>query len=210
MLYRILTFLGQPMIWIWLKKINGKTNIPKNSGFIVTSNHVSFLDPMIIPMVFEMQFKKQVCYLGKKELFEPKLGKFFHNTVGTIPIDRKGKDKSALKSAIKALKDNKIIGIFPEGGRSRTGKLQKAKTGAVRLAIWSKKPILPIGILGTFDLWPPNKKIFILQKKAILNIGKPIFLSKYYKKPITKKILREATNKVMKEIAYLSNQKYTY
>jgi 1-acyl-sn-glycerol-3-phosphate acyltransferase len=148
--------------------------------------------------------------LGKKELFETWIGKKIHNAVGTIPIDRKGKDKKALEKALDALKKGKIVGIFPEGGRTRTGKLNKGKTGVARLALWAKVPVIPIGIKGSYKIWSAHQKIFKFKKAIYINIGKPMYFNKYYNKKFTKKLLRKITDQIMKEIARLTNQKYNF
>ena len=115
----------------------------------------------------------------------------------------------ALKWAIKALKDGKVIGIYPEGTRSLTGKLQKAKTGVARLALAAKVPVVPVGLIGMFEILP--KGCYIPKfKRATINIGNPIYFKKYYNKKINNKILNEITTKIMNEIAKLSNQKYNF
>ena len=95
--------------------------------------------------------------------------------------DRQAGGKEALKWAVKALKQGKIIAIHPEGTRSLTGKLQKGKTGVVRLALAAKVPVIPIGLIGTFEILPKGKYIPKL-KRATMNIGKPMYFGKYYDK----------------------------
>jgi 1-acyl-sn-glycerol-3-phosphate acyltransferase len=207
MLYR--TFLFFMYLWssIFVKHIRGLDNIPKN-GCIVASNHTSFIDPPIIDSFIYAHLKIKIHFLAKKQLFESLPGKILHSSVESIPIDPTGKDKSWLKRAIQYLKKGHIIGIFPEGGRSSTRELQRGKTGVVRLALLTKVPIVPIGIEGSFDVWPRDKKMFNLKKIVNVNIGKPIYLDKYYNRKITKKQLRKITEDLMKEIAKLMGQKY--
>ena len=100
------------------------------------------------------------------------------------------------------------MGIFPEGKRSLDGKIQKGKTGVVRIALGGRVPIIPMGITGAFEIMPIGKGIPKLKKSVKLKIGKPIYLDKYYKRKITKKLLRNITDEVMKEIAKLSGQRY--
>ena len=115
----------------------------------------------------------------------------------------------AKKEHFKGLDEGKIIGIYPEGTRSLTGKLQRAKTGVARLALLSGVPVIPVGLIGTFEILPKGKYMPKL-RKAAMNIGKPMHFDEYYNKNINKKILREITTKIMKNIAKLCKQKYDY
>ena len=210
MIYWLTKLISVPFSMFLLKEVKGLGNLPKEGGFILASNHCSHLDPVIIPSLFIKNFKRKVHYLAKEELFEPWILNKVLQAAEILPIDTTGKNKEALKEALKALKEEKIIAIFPEGGRSRTGEIQKGKTGIARLALWAKVPVVPIGITGSYDVWPSHKKIFKLKKLIKLNIGKPIYFNKDYNKKITKKLLTDITRKVMKEVAKLSNQVYRF
>ena len=89
------------------------------------------------------------------------------------------------------------------------GKLQRGKTGIANLAIAAKVPILPMGIIGS-DKILPKGKFFPRLRRCEVNIGKPLYLKAYYGKKINKKILDDATRKVMQEISTLIGQKYNY
>jgi 1-acyl-sn-glycerol-3-phosphate acyltransferase len=209
MLYAIAKAVLLPFAMFLIKDVKGIDNVPKG-GFVLASNHTSHLDPIILPAVFVKYFRRKVRYLAKEELFRTWFIKVFIEAGGAIPIDRTGTDKSALGNAIRSLKAGDIVGIFPEGGRSRTGKLQKGKTGVARLALGAKVPVVPAGIIGTYEIWPAHKKVFKLKKAVTVNIGKPIYFRMYYNKKVNKKMLVGITRKVMKEIAKLSNQHYMF
>ncbi|MDP6648233.1 MAG: lysophospholipid acyltransferase family protein [Candidatus Woesearchaeota archaeon] len=205
MLYGIFVFFMSWLFSIVIKEVKGLDNIPKN-GCIVASNHTSYLDPPLLGSYIATKLRIKVHYLGKEELFKSFIGKILHKSVETIPIDTTGKHKSWLSGASKYIKKKEIIGIFPEGGRSRDGKLQRGKTGVVRLALTTKSPVVPMGIKGTYELWPVHKKLFKIKKIVKVNIGKPIYFDRHYKRKITKKLLRKLTKKLMMEIARLSGQ----
>ncbi len=192
----------------WTKEINGLQNLPKKGPFIIAANHASYMDHFMMSLLVPY-LNRKIHFLAKKEHFEGFFKRAWHTYAGAIPIDRNAGNKKALKWAIKALKEGKIIGIHPEGTRSLTGKLQKAKTGVARLALIAKVPVLPIGLIGTFEILPKGKYIPKL-KKAVMNIGKPMHFTEYYNKKINKKILREVIDAIMKEIARLSQQKYNF
>src|SRR3989338_2633882 len=206
MVYTIGKRIIPPIVKLWIRKVNGLENIPKHGGFIVAANHTSYMDHPIIVSVFVLHLNKKVHFLSKKEHFDNPLKAAWHTYAGAIPLDRQKGGKEALRWGIKALKEGKIIAIHPEGTRSLTGKLQEAKTGVARLALSSKAPVIPIGLIGTFEILPKGKYIPRF-KRGIMNIGKPMSFPEYYNKKINKRILRDITNKIMKEIAKLSKQK---
>ena len=198
-----------PITKFWIKEVNGLENVPKGRPFIIVANHASYMDHFMIMCTLVTYLNKKIHHLAKKEHFDNILKKAWHTYVGAIPLDRESGGKETLKWAIKALKEGKIIAIHPEGTRSLTGKLQKAKTGVARLALITKAPVLPIGLMGTFEILPKGKYIPKF-KKAVMNIGKPMQFPNYYNKKINKRILREATTLIMKEIAKLCRQKYNF
>lgn len=198
-----------PIVKMYVNEVNGLENLPKKGAFIVAANHASYMDHMIIGAYVIPRLNRKLHFLAKKEHFENLFEGAWHRYVSAIPLDRQSGGKKALKQAIKALKEGKIIALYPEGTRSLTGKLQKAKTGVARLALISKVPVVPIGLRGTFEILPKGKYIPKF-KKAAINIGKPMHFPRYYNKKINKRILREVTTKIMKEIAKLSRQKYGF
>lgn len=210
MLYEILKFTLTKLCKLFIKEVNGLENTPSNEGLIFAINHVSYLDTLFISVVIAEKFNKKLHNLGKAELFESYFGNLFHKTVGTIPIKRDSTGSVALNIAVEFLKKNGMIAIYPEGARSRDGNLKKGKTGVARLALSSKKKVIPVGIKGTYEIWPAHRKIPKFKKIAIINIGKPMDLSDYYDKEITKRLLREITDKIMNEIGKLTGQKYGY
>jgi len=208
MVYLIAKLTIIPLVKLWVRKVNGIENLPKGA-FIAAANHASYMDHLIIAGYIISHLNRKVHFLAKKEHFDNIFKKAWHTYAGAIPLDRQSGGEETLKLAVQALKQGKIIAIHPEGTRSLTGKLQKAKTGVARLALLSKTPVVPIGLIGTFDILPKGKYL-PKAKKAIMNIGKPMHFPQYYNKKINKKILRDVTTKILKEIAKLSKQKYDF
>jgi len=207
--YPILGRVIPPIAGLWTKKVNGLKNIPKDKSFIISANHSSYADHLILSSIVVAYTGKKIHYLAKREHFESFFQRLWHKHTGAIPIDRQKGGKGALKAALRYLKKNKIIGVYPEGTRTLTGKLQKAKTGVARLALAAKVPVLPVGLIGTFGILPKGKYIPRF-KKATVNIGKVIYFDEYYGKENNKKVLRLVTTKIMKTIAELAKQKYNY
>ena len=125
-------------------KYEGKENIPKDTPFIVASNHISLWDPPIL----SAGIARPIAYMAKKELFENRLKGEAYYLLGTFALDRDQPSASTIKSALNVLKSSRNwgLGIFPEGTRSKDGKLQPLKAGVSGLAIKCKVPVLPAGI----------------------------------------------------------------
>lgn len=127
----------------------GTENIPENGGFILASNHVNALDPVFIALGMK---KRQLHFMGKKELFENPLVKFFLTKLNGFPIVRGGADSEALNYAIRIVKEGYVLGIFPEGTRSKDFKPARAKSGVAAIAKEAKADILPVAIYTSDDM----------------------------------------------------------
>lgn len=209
MVYPIAKIILPPIINLWIKETNGLENIPVKEPFIIAANHESYMDHFLIITTFVIHLDKKIHFLAKKEHFSNPIKSVWHKWAGAIPLDRKAKGTEALRWAIKLLKDGEVIGIHPEGTRSLTGKLQKGKTGVARLALAARVPVVPVGLIGTFEILPKGRYIPKL-KKAAMNIGKPMHFNKYYNKKITKRLSRKITDEIMRQIAGLCGQKYNF
>jgi 1-acyl-sn-glycerol-3-phosphate acyltransferase len=119
-------------------------NVPTTGAVIVACNHVSYLDPVVLGI----GFLRPVTYLAKKQLFEiPVLGRIIYG-LGAYPLDREAGGAAAVRAALRALKEGRCIGIFPEGGRNLDG-LHEEKGGAALLGALSGAPVVPAAIAGT-------------------------------------------------------------
>jgi 1-acyl-sn-glycerol-3-phosphate acyltransferase len=119
-------------------------NVPATGPVIVACNHVSYLDPVVLGI----GFLRPVTYLAKKELFAiPVLGPIIVG-LGVYPLDREAGGVAAVRAALRALKDGRCVGIFPEGTRNLTGEVQ-GKGGAALLGALSGAPVVPAAISGT-------------------------------------------------------------
>ena len=124
-------------------------NVAATGPVIVACNHVSYLDPVVLGI----GFLRPVTYLAKKELFAiPVLGPIITG-LGVYPLDREAGGVAAVRAALRALKDGRCIGIFPEGTRNLSGEVQ-GKGGAALLASLSGAPVVPAAISGTLHARP--------------------------------------------------------
>lgn len=133
---------------IYKPKIEGKENLICDTNFILAGNHKSLLD---IPLV-ATSVEPHVHFMGKKELFENSVFRYIFTKLGSFPVDREGIDINAIKTAIRLLKEDEILGIFPEGTRNKDNILLPFKEGTTRIAIKTKKPIIPFGISGKYKV----------------------------------------------------------
>ncbi|ACZ41604.1 phospholipid/glycerol acyltransferase [Thermobaculum terrenum ATCC BAA-798] len=149
-------------------EVIGRENIPKEGPFIAAANHLSNLDP---PLLMS-QLPRVPRVMAKRELWRFPIAAAFFNWVEAIPIKREGYDRRALREAEEVLASGRPFGIFPEGTRSRTGKLQPGLPGVGMLAIRSKVPVVPIAFIGTNQVFKGRK--FHPRTRIKMIIGKPI------------------------------------
>lgn len=167
-------------------RVKGLANIPNEGAVILATNHTSNYDPPVVGCALD----RQVHFLAKEEIFKvPILGKIVEK-VGSFPIKRGGNDRKAIKTGLELLNSGKVLGVFPEGTRSKTGELGKGLPGAAMFALKSDAVVIPIGIVS-------NYKFF---KTIIINVGKPISLIEYKKEKISSEDLISAMEKIMLHI----------
>ena len=194
-----------------IKEVKGQNNIPKRN-FILVSNHQSHLDwiASAYPCV-----PRRFTYIGQVDRYTGLVGfgrNILYLIAGVIPINRKDNlsKKIALEKAVSVLKNGDVVIIYPEGTRSRTGEIQKGKTGAAKIHLKSGAPILPIAIKGTFELLPPGGKLKV-KRSVKINIGQPLYFERERKisenldcnSEEYRSLLQEITDKVMEEISHL-------
>ena len=126
-------------------KIQGAENMPLKGAVIIAINHVSFWDPIVAAC----SLPRQVSFMAKEELFfKPVIGKIFIK-LGAFPVKRGQGDMNAIRKSLGILKEGRVLGIFPEGERSKMGKIQKGLPGMVLLMEKSKASVVPIKVYGT-------------------------------------------------------------
>ena len=173
-------------------RVIGTENIPASGAFILAANHVSNWDPPFLGTFME----REVCYMGKEELFKNPIMAWVCRSLHVFPVKRGAADKTAIKTAIKILKDGKCFGIFPEGTRSKTGKLGKAEAGVSLIAAMTKAPIVPAAIINTEKIFSREK--FFPQLAVVY--GTPM---KFTGSTKDKDALEKFAQDIMNEIAKL-------
>lgn len=148
----------------------GSDNVPAAGGCILASNHVSVLDPMLVGCGI---LKRYLRFMARNTLFRSAFQRWWALSVGTVFIDRDKGDIAALKVALKILKAGGLLSMFPEGTRSKDGKLQTPKAGIGFLIAKSRVPVVPVYIDETF---PADVKPLDFLKKQSVKVyyGVPI------------------------------------
>lgn len=191
---------------LWKVTVEGLENVPVDGPAIICPNHISFFDS-----VFTMVYVgRTICFVGKAEYMESRKTKYVFPALGMIPIDRAGgkKSEAALLAAEQVLQRGELFGIYPEGTRSRDGMLYKGHTGAARLAMKVGCPIIPVGIVGTREIQPPDKVLPKPGLTCVVKFGQPIDPQRYADRGGDHMVWREMTDELMYEIRELSGQQY--
>jgi len=178
-------------------KVRGLENLKIKGAFIMTANHASYCDP---PLFAAISHRRVNC-MAKKELFDIPLLSLFIKTLGAFPVDREGNDTSAVKKAIKLLKEGEIVGIFPEGQRVKGDKRGEASTGVALIAKQADVPVVPISIIGSANAIKINKKIPSFSKIELI-VHKPIRYEKADPNLKEKENMRIFTDKIMDIVYY--------
>lgn len=197
MLYRFArTILRVVFKVVFRWEVLGEENIPKEGPVLIASNHVSLLDPPIIGCAMS----RKIHFMAKAELFRyPIFGALIRN-LGAFPVQRGAADRSAIKKALEILRQGKVIGIFPEGTRNRTGGVMSPHNGVALLAIKANARIVPAAIKGI----EPRRRIWgiTVPAKIVVRFGEPIPVAEYQGR-VDKDTVSALSQKVMKEIRAL-------
>ncbi len=170
-------------------KAIGKENIPGGGGVLICTNHINNLDP---PMV-GIATKRDVHFMAKEELFQIPILKGVLPKVHAFPVKRGLSDREALRKGLAILKDGQVLGLFPEGTRSKDGQLGEGLAGAGFFALRSKATVLPCAIIGPYKMFRPVKVVF----------GKPMDFEKLREEKVSADV---ATKTIMNEIQTLINE----
>ena len=208
-------FLAPILQLLFIKEIKGKENIPKRN-FILASNHESHLDQVANGIVC---VPRKFSFIGQTDAYTG-LGGIIRDTLyffgGVIRLNRKSAEsrKETIITAVKYLKENYSLIIYPEGTRTRTGEMAKGKWGIAKLLFASEVPILPVALTGPFELFPPGGKLKI-KRKIKINIGKLLYFSEEIEKSKKldkeseeyKQLMHNVTEKIMQKIKELKETK---
>lgn len=208
MLYVVTRTLLAPIArLIFRPVIEGREHIPRTGPLLLASNHLSFIDSIVIPLVAP----RRVVFLAKAEYFTGHgirglWMRWLFTATGAVPVRRgtHGAAQEALDSALEILNEGHAFGIYPEGTRSRDGRLYRGRTGVAWLALTAGCPVVPVALSGTQDIQPVGSRLPRIRKIAV-RFGEPLDFSHLQgAKPGPAR--REATDTIMAAIHALSDQ----
>lgn len=191
MLYSFLKCI-LPMMFkiVYRTEVHGQENIPKEGGVIIAANHISLWDPPFLGAFCP----RRVSFMAKKELFENPVFASIITKLGAFPVNRGAADRAAIKTALNILEEGKCLGLFPEGTRSKSGKLGEPEAGVGLIAYKANVPIVPAAITGTNE-----KGLF---PKFTIRFGKPIPAGD----PKDKKLMATLPTQIMADIQKLLDE----
>lgn len=188
--FRALFRVFYKVVYRW--EIIGLDRIPPQGGVILCSNHISNLDPPFIAA----PLTRQVLFMAKEELFHVPGVSWLIKQFGAFPVKRGMSDRGALKKALEVLGEGHVLGIFPEGTRSKTGKLGEPYPGAALFALKSNAVVIPVAIIGS---WMPFSRMRVVY-------GHPIDFSAYRDVKLTSVLVGEVSSQFMQEIQKLLDE----
>jgi 1-acyl-sn-glycerol-3-phosphate acyltransferase len=209
MLYPVVNAVLPPLFKaVWRPDVEGLEHIPAHGPLILASNHLSFADSIVIPVVVP----RKVVFMAKEDYFtgpgiKGRAIKAWFEGLDMIPVDRDDSRSAvaALDVALEVLRRGEAFGVYPEGTRSRDGRLYRGRTGVAQLALVSGAPIVPVGLIGTERLQPVGTTVPRLVKVRV-RFGAPLEVAGQYDGVPPGKARREITDRVMGEIQQLSGQ----
>jgi 1-acyl-sn-glycerol-3-phosphate acyltransferase len=209
MVYRLLkVVLATVFKVVYRPTVTGLENIPRQGPVLLASNHLSFVDSMVIPMLVP----RRVAFLAKSDYFtgtgvKGALSRWWFTGFGMIPVDREDTRaaQASLDAALSVLASGGVFGIYPEGTRSRDGRLYRGRTGVAWLAMTAGAPVVPVALVGTDRLQPVGTRL-PRPAKVTMHVGAPIEPAGRFEGVPVGRARRELTDEVMAAIQAMSGQ----
>ena len=182
-------------------KVEGLENVPPMGPLIVVSNHQSNMDPPILAA----SIPRKITFMAKRGLFRNPVASHFFKAYGAFPLNESGNDLGAIQRSVRLLDKDAALGIFPEGTRS-PGAMRRAIPGIALIALRSRAPILPVGIVGTEVIGPPWQ-VAMPKGAFTIKIGQP-FTIPHMEGKIVRGQLDAVTTMIMERVAALLPESY--
>lgn len=203
---RVVYSVSRFFLWLLVKilfraRYEGTENVPKEGPVLLAPNHASYIDPPLVGA----GVPRRITFLAKEELFRGLLGWWIH-TVGGKPVFRGKGDVGVFRIAEKAFQNGEVLLLFPEGTRTHDGRLQPMRDGIGLIVKRTGVPLVPVGVVGTYEAWSRHRK-FPKLLKVTVRYGKPLDFSQLAEGSTGREAYREIVNKLGEEIAQLCQQR---
>ncbi|MFF7179024.1 1-acyl-sn-glycerol-3-phosphate acyltransferase [Streptomyces sp. NPDC008121] len=208
--YRLAAVIAKPPLVVLFKRDwRGTEHIPDDGGFITAVNHNSYLDPLSYAH-YQYNTGRVPRFLAKAGLFKGSFVGTILRGTGQIPVYRESTDAlDAFRAAVEAIERGECVAFYPEGTLTRDPDMwpMAGKTGAARVALLTRAPVIPVAQWGANLAMPPyakeNKLRLFPRKTLIVQAGPPVDLSRFHGQEPTPEVLREATEAIMAAITAL-------
>ncbi len=188
----------------WLNVTHeGRENVPTDGGVLLAANHLAFIDSLLVMYALP----RPVSFLGKSEYLQHPIARRVFPATGMLPLDRSGRlARITLDRAATLLEDGGVVGVHPEGTRSRDGLLGSGHRGIAQLALRTGVPVVPVGLIGTGDAQPVGQLVPRFRADITIKFGAPIGLGRWSGARRSAQSRRELTEEIMASIAALTGQ----
>lgn len=188
--------------WLQLSHV-GRENVPTEGPVVLAANHLAFIDSPLVMFGLD----RSVTFLGKAEYLRHPLARRLFPAAGMLPLDRSGRNsRVTLDRVAEVLADGGVVGLHPEGTRSRDGLLHHGHTGIAQIALRAGAPIVPVALVGTGEAQPVGRVVPRFRSSVEVRYGAPIGLGRWANARRSASSRRELTEEVMEAIAALSGQ----
>jgi len=196
--------LTAPVRKLWLDVTHvGRENVPTEGPVVLAANHLAFIDSLLVMYSLD----RPVSFLGKAEYLDHPIARRLFPMTGMLPLDRTGRhSRVTLRRVQEILGDGGVVGVHPEGTRSRDGMLNPGHSGVAQMALQASAPIVPVALVGTDSVQPVGSLVPEFRGKVEIRYGAPIGMGEWARNRRTRQARNELTEEVMQSIAALSGQ----
>lgn len=192
-LYAVIKFLLQIIARFYVRRFRayGGDNIPAQGAAFLVANHTSGIDPLLIGVAVPY---RMLMGPGKVELFSNPVFAYVMQKIGIFPLRQHVADAAAVRAMVEGYRSGRVVVVYPEGGRSKTGQMRPFVEDLTRLLLKLKAPIIPAGIAGARDVLPIGTWFPRPNTACAVVIGETFDLSAFYGRPLDQELLAEATS----------------
>jgi 1-acyl-sn-glycerol-3-phosphate acyltransferase len=197
--YHFFHVVSRPLLKSFFKfQVLGAHNVPLKSGALIMSNHASYMDPIFMGAAVD----RNLNYMARSTLFRPDIIKWFLLNMNAFPVHLGVPDRKAIRNALRLLKNDNLLLIFPEGTRTRDGSLGEAKPGIGLIAHKTDSPVVPAFLSGSREVLPRGANMIKFSRIRVF-FGKPLNMEYYRKREATRETYVEIGKEVMRRIGEL-------
>ncbi|MBD3246474.1 MAG: hypothetical protein GF333_05625 [Candidatus Omnitrophica bacterium] len=202
---------------LWIKELEGFDRIPEGRSALLVSNHLSYYDFLILGALF----RHHIVFLAVNKIRATPFIRWFTKLHFVVYVDRDHPGPVFFKQVMRHIQAGKLIVVYPEGSRSRTGKMLRPKPGFVKLAMRANIPIIPVAMRGTYEILPPQRKIPRFRKCAVrvgnrmyISPNNPEFTDVFFAEPrekisdLSKEQIEEVAVRVMEKVRMLAGEEW--